>query len=313
MISRRLLRVKALQMLYVEHVNPDKSITGIEKDLFFSINKTHEMYHLLLQLFVETAKLVENKLDRESEKKYAAIDTSVIGKNFIKNKYMKFLNDNYRLKQFCTDCHFQWSEHEDFVKHIYNSLREQDFFKKYEEIENPSLKDDKKFLENFYLKLIAEDEEFYNFIEEKSIYWNDEPEFVISMIIKTIKSIKNLEENSFKLLPAFSDVDDKFFVSTLIKDSIRNKRELIETIKSYLKDWEIDRIPLTDVLILNLAMVEFKRFETIPIKATMNEYLEIAKHYSTDKSQIFINGILDRISKDFLEQKIIVKKGRGLA
>jgi N utilization substance protein B len=172
--------------------------------------------------------------------------------------------------------------------------------------------DDRKFIEKMFNKIFLVSEELYEVLEEQSIYWNDDIEFVISVIIKTIKRFSESSGSDQKLMPMYKDDEDREFAKDLLRKSIINHDELHALIKVHSSNWDVDRIAFMDILMMQLSITEFLYFPSIPTKVTMNEYIELSKFYSTEKSRNFINGILDKTLKDLKKEGKINKAGRGL-
>jgi len=189
---------------------------------------------------------------------------------------------------------------------------ESEFYTEYMEDKTRSYLDDRKFVEKLFNKIILISEDLYQVLEEESIYWNDDVEFVVSMIVKTIKKFNELSDSDQSLMPLYKDIEDKDFTKDLLRKAILNHDELREMIKEHSKNWDVDRIAFMDILIMQLAITEFLYFPSIPTKVSMNEYIELSKYYSTDKSRNFINGILDKTLKDLKKEGKIKKLGRGL-
>jgi N utilization substance protein B len=175
-----------------------------------------------------------------------------------------------------------------------------------------SFMDDKKFVDKVFNKIILLTENLYEVLEEQSIYWNDDVDFVITMISKTLKKFNEYTDTNQQLLPMFKDEDDRQFAKDLLRKAIINHDELRELIKNHSKNWDLDRIAFMDILIMQLAITEFMQFPSIPTKVSLNEYIELSKYYSTEKSRNFINGILDKTLKDLKNSGKINKAGRGL-
>jgi N utilization substance protein B len=177
---------------------------------------------------------------------------------------------------------------------------------------NRSFLDDRKFVDKIFNQIILLAEDLYDVLEEMSIYWNDDVEFTVSMISKTLKKFNPHSGSDQNLLPMFKDQDDRDFAKDLLRKAIINQDELRELIKEHSKNWDLDRIAFMDILIMQLAAAEFLYFPSIPTKVTLNEYIELSKYYSTEKSRNFINGILDKTLKDLKTSGKINKAGRGL-
>ena len=171
---------------------------------------------------------------------------------------------------------------------------------------------DRRFCEEFFSNILINSEIMLNELEEQSIYWNDDLDFTISMVIKTIKKFKSENDRNEYLMSLYKDEEDQEFTTKLFRKAIINNSENRKIIENYTRNWDVDRVAVMDVLIMQLALTELMEFPSIPIKVTLNEYIELAKYYSTNRSSNFINGVLDRITKDFREEGKIIKAGRGL-
>jgi len=313
MISRRIIRIKVMQSLYAFHSSPDQTINLAEKELFYSINKTYELYHLLLQLLVEVQKFAVDKIEINKQKHIPSKDDLNPNQKFITNEIVLKLVENKALQSYLEKSKISWVDHHDFIRRIYTQFTESEEFITYmSDKDSKSFSEDRKIVEFFYTNILAPSEELYSLLEEKSIYWNDDVEFVISMIIKTIQKFKITSNETKNLQPLFKDDDDLEFTKKLFRKALLNSEENRELIKKHLRNWDLDRVAFIDVLIMEMALVEFINFPSIPTKVSLNEYIDLAKHYSTSKSKTFINGILDKILKSLKDEGKIEKAGRGL-
>ncbi|GAB7087130.1 transcription antitermination factor NusB [Marinifilum fragile] len=312
MISRRLLRVKVLQLLYAYYKNQDRTIAKAEKELFFSIGKAYDLYHYLLLLIVELAFVSEKKIDTAKAKIIPTHEDLNPNTRFIDNKVIKQLAENIQLNSYAESNTITWTDQEDYIRLLFDKLVKSDLYINYMNAEKNSYQDDKKFVEKFFLTLVAADDDFYSLMEEKSIYWNDEIEFIISMVIKTIKGLNENDDQYTSLMSLFKDAEDEDYVKTLFRKAVVNHTEHVEMIQKNTKNWDLERIAFMDILIMELALTELKEFPNVPVKVSFNEYLEIAKFYSTSNSSNFINGILDKLVKELKENGKVKKVGRGL-
>ncbi len=296
-------------MVYAYYKTGDTDIAKKEKELFHSISKSHELYHLFLLLLVEIHSYAEKRIEFGKNKKRPTTEDLYPNTKFIDNLFLQQLMINKSLLLYVEKLGISWSNHADVVKNIYNIILESKIYNDYMSLDEGNDYDkDKKVIAKLFEKVIAPVEDLYNILEEQSIYWNDEAEFVISMVIKTIKSFQQDSGDSQELLTEFKDNDDKDFVKKLFRKSLVNQDENRELIRKYSKNWDFDRVAFMDVVIMQVAISELKEFKEIASRVTLNEYIEIAKFYSTNKSGTFINGILDKIeferSKD--ESKPVV-------
>jgi N utilization substance protein B len=312
MISRRLLRVKVLQLLYAYYKNQDRTIAKAEKELFFSIGKAYDLYHYLLLLIVELAFVAERKIDTAREKIIPTQEDLNPNTKFIDNKVIKQLAENIQLKAYASSNTISWDDQEDYIKVLFDKLINSELYINYMNSDQNSFQEDKKFVEKFFLSLLATDEDFYSLMEEKSIYWNDEIEFIISMVLKTVKSFKETDDQDVAIMSLFKDKEDEVYVRDLFRKAVVNHTDHIELIQKNTKNWDLERIAYMDILIMELALTEIKEFPSVPVKVSFNEYLEIAKFYSTSNSSNFINGILDKLVKELKDNGRVKKFGRGL-
>ncbi len=312
MISRRIIRTKVLQLLYAYYSSEEKSLDKTEKELFFCIHKSYDLYHYLLTLLLEIADYAENRIEIKRNKLQPTEDDLHPNTKFVSNQLIQQLRSNRQLKTYIQQKKLSWVNHPELIKELYLFMTESEMYKAYMESKERSYKDDKKFIEKLFDKIILVSEDLYMVLEEQSIYWNDDIEFVISMIIKTLKRFNEYTDSDQNLMPLFKDAEDRTFTKDLLRYAIINHNELRDLIKEHSKNWDVDRIAFMDILILQLAISEFLYFPSIPTKVSMNEYIELSKFYSTDKSRNFINGILDKTLKDLKKEGKIQKLGRGL-
>ncbi|MCG8696736.1 MAG: transcription antitermination factor NusB, partial [Bacteroidales bacterium] len=178
--------------------------------------------------------------------------------------------------------------------------------------DNVSYKEDKELVSSIFVDVIAQNESLYSYLEEQSIYWNDEVEFIIGIIIKTIKAFKPTDGEHAKLLDLFKNSEDESFAKRLFRKVVLNNKEYKEIIEKFCLNWDFDRIAFMDILLMTMAIAEVIEFSSIPTRVTFNEYIELSKYYSTNKSNLFINGLLDKAFKHMKDEKMFVKQGRGL-
>jgi transcription antitermination protein NusB len=312
MISRRLLRVKILQVLYANHNKEGQTISQAEKELFFSINKSYDLFHLFLLLPVELAKIDEQRIDIVKQRRIQTIDELEVSTHFADNKMVAQIKKNWQLSRYVSDNKINWSQSPEIIKSLYQQIKERDYFKHYLTKETPTYEDDKKLILKILEEEIATYEPLGNTLEDLSIFWNDDMDFVLNMVIKTIKGFKETDGQQKTLMPLFKNEEDHDFVKALFRKVSVNGKEYDSLIKKHSQNWEFERIALMDILIMQMAIAEIVEFPSIPIKVSLNEYIDIAKDYSTANSNTFINGILDNIVKEYKAENKIIKTGRGL-
>jgi N utilization substance protein B len=312
MISRRILRIKILQLLYAYFQGADTAMAKFEKELFFSIQKTYDLYHYLLLLIIDVADYANSRIEIARQKKIPTREDLNPNTKFVENQVIQQLRVNRQLNQYLNTTRLSWVNSPELIKKLHNRIRMTPYFKEYMEHPERSYEEDKKLIIEIYSSEIINTESIYQTLEEQSIYWNDEVEFVISMIAKTIKDFKEDDKEAAELMQLFKNDDDRDFARDLFRKSVVHKEEYIKLIESYTENWDVERIAFLDMLILVMAITEAVAFPSIPTRVTINEYLEIAKFYSTEKSSVFINGLLDKIFKYLKDNQKIVKTGRGL-
>ena len=312
MINRRLIRIKTFQALYAYNSVPKKSISNAKKELSHSIIKTLDLYFLLLQLSIDVKDYAFQKIENNKAKHLANDEDLNPNTLFINNLFLLQLEKNEQFNNYCKAQKLSWTDHSGFIKNLYNTLISSDVYKKYMSEEKNTYKTDKKFITLFYEEILGNSEEIIKLLEEESIYWTEDFEFVINVLLKTIRTFKKSDTNDKTLIELYKNDDDKKFAEDLLEATISSHDNNIQLIEKFTKNWEIDRIIQIDVLLMEMSITEFTNFPSIPIKVTLDEYIELSKFYSSPKSKIFINGVLDKIIGYLKENNRIIKKGRGL-
>jgi len=300
-----------LQALYAHYKSEGKTLIQSEKDLFFSINKTYDLYHLLHLLIIDIRDAAVRKIELAKNKKIPEHDDLYPNIRFIENKLILQFQDNYRLHKYVNK-KLSWVNYPELVKNLLSLLEGSEEYKIYMEAEDSDYEADKKIVIDFLTCYMADYDYLHQVIEEQSIFWNDDIEFIASMLIKTIKKYRSNHKFNGPVFKLYKKEEDKKFVKELFRKSILKETEYRNLIDKYTVNWEIDRIAFMDILVMQLAISEMIGFSDIPVKVSLNEYLEIAKFYCTEKSSNFINGILDKIVHELRRDKIIIKKGKGL-
>lgn len=312
MVSRRLLRIKTLQICYAYLKSSDQSINQTEKDLFFSIQKSYDLYHYLLLLIIDVAAYAESRIELAKQKRIPTQEDLDPNTKFIDNKLIKLLGENLDLKKYLSDHKLSWVNYPELIKNLYLEIRESEIYSKYMSSETRGFTEDKKFVSDIYSKIVINFEPLYQNLEEQSIFWNDDVEFVLGMIIKSLRLFKAASDENVKLMPLFKNEEDRDFVKRLFRKAVLNHKEYEQLVSQFIKNWDVERIAFMDIVVMSLAIAEMVEFTEIPIKVSLDEYIEIAKFYSTEKSNVFINGILDKIVEHLKEEGKIRKIGRGL-
>ncbi|MDY6801779.1 MAG: transcription antitermination factor NusB [Bacteroidota bacterium] len=312
MISRRLLRIKILQICYAHLKSHGQSVNQAEKELFFSIQKSYDLYHYLLLLIIDIVKYAQSRIELYSQKMIPTSEDLNPNTKFVDNKLIKQLEKNKQLNKYLNDNKLSWVNYPELIKNLYLEIKNSEYYQNYMNSPQRTYKEDKKFIIDLYSKIIIIHEPLHQNLEEQSIYWNDDLDFITGMIIKTLKSFNASSDESEQLMPLFKNEDDIDFVKQLFRKTILKHNEYQQLIADYIKNWDIERVAFIDIVVMALAISELIEFNEIPVKVTLDEYIEISKFYSTQKSNIFINGVLDKIVADLKNEGKIKKSGRGL-
>lgn len=301
-----------LQVLYAYYSSEERSLNNTEKELFFCIHKSYDLYHYLLSLVTEIADYAESRIELKQNKHLPTQEDLNPNTKFVNNLFIQQLRKNRQLNAYLNQTKLSWVNHRELIKELFLIMTESEMYEAYINTEPQSYMDDRKFIEKMFNKIFLVSEELYEVLEEQSIYWNDDIEFVIAVIIKTVKRFNESSDSDQKLMPLYKDDEDRDFARDLLRKAIINHDELQALIKVHSSNWDVERIAFMDILMMQLALAEFLYFPSIPTKVTMNEYIELSKFYSTEKSRNFINGILDKTLKDLKKEDKIKKTGRGL-
>ena len=311
MLNRRHIRIKVLQAFYAFFQSNNEDVLRGEKELFHSIEKIYDLYIFILMLLPSLKRQASIQIEDAKRSAFLRQDIHILKTGFVDNQLIDLLEQSKVLQKISADRKINWEGdvENDLTKKIFKEIYSTDNYKNLLDNESPSFNDDKDALVQLYKKEICNQEKLHHFFDEKSIYWQDDLDHVSSMILKTLKSISKDQE--LEILPLWKE-DEYEFTQNLFRKAVLQKEENDAVLQNYSKNWEKERLATMDSLLMNLAMTEALEFSSIPIKVTLNEYIEISKFYSTPKSNSFINGILDRIFEDYKKDGKLVKRGRGL-
>jgi len=312
MISRRLLRIKALIELYAFNRREDGNLALAEKELMFSIEKTYDLYHYLLLLVINIADIAAEKVDQALQKRVPTPEDLNPRMKFINNQLIAQLRANKAFNSYISSRKLSWVSNPHIPRLLYNRMLEWDKYKEYMSGADHPYAQDKTFIISLITEFFGISEDLEANFEEQSIYWNDDTEYVIVMIEKTLKKFKQETGENLQLMPLFKNKEDEEFVKILFRKAVLQEKKSSELIDNNTTNWELERIALMDILVMQLAITEILEFPEIPVKVTLNEYIEISKYYCTSKSSTFVNGILDNIVKEIRSKGLFNKSGRGL-
>ena len=296
MINRVLIRLKVMQIVYAYYQNGNKNLDTAEKELFFSLSKAYDLYNYLLLLMVEITRQAERKLNAAKSKLLPTKEELYPNMKFVANRFIAQLEINEQLQEFSETQKKTWENESEFVKSLCEKIMASDIYKEYMENESPSsYEEDRELWRKIYKRIIFNNPELDQVLEDQSLYWNDDKEIVDTFVLKTIKRFEESNGSKQELLPEFKDEEDQDFARRLFRRTILNEDYYRHLISENTRNWDLDRVAFMDVVIMQIALAEILSFPNIPVSVSLNEYVEIAKLYSTPKSGSFINGTLDGI------------------
>ena len=307
MINRVLIRLKIVQIIYAYYQNGGKNLDTAEKELFFSLSKAYDLYNYLLLLMVEVTKQANKKLNAAKNKLIPTKEELFPNTKFVENRFIAQLEVNKQLLDFAGNQKKTWENEADFVKSLCEQIMESDIYKEYMASETSSYEEDREVWRKIYKKIIFNNAELDQVLEDQSLYWNDDKEIVDTFVLKTIKRFEEKNGAKQELLPEFKDDEDQDFARRLFRRAILNSDYYRHLISENTKNWDLDRVAFMDVIIMQIALAEVLSSPNIPVSVSLNEYVEIAKLYSTPKSGGFINGTLDGIVNQLKKENKLTK------
>lgn len=313
MVNRRHIRVKVMQSIYAMHQNGSDNLEKEEKFLFYSIDNIQDLYLTMISSLLEICKKEKEFLHKSSLKHLATPAERNPNEKFINNSVFQILAENNSLSIAMENRKIDaWTLHEDYISLLLNAIKASKFYTDYMNNANRSFEEDRQLIVDLFTEIIVPNEKLYEYLEDDKLTWIDDIPLVNTQIIKQLKALKPLENDNFKVPKIYKDNEDRDFARDLFRKTILNEAALAKEFVDKTPNWDSERIAEVDTIILKMAICEFLKFPSIPVKVTLNEYLELAKEYSTPKSSIFINGILDNLVKELETGKKLIKTGRGL-
>jgi N utilization substance protein B len=307
MINRTIIRIKVLQIVYAYYQKSSKNLALAENELMFGIHKSYDLYHYLLLLIILLTDVEQKRLDKLKNKFLATDDERNPNRRLVDNRFVEQLNQNKQLQKFTHEKGTFWyNENFHFVRSILNKILQSDIYRIYLESDD-TYESDRSFWVSIVKNLILKDNELDELLESQSIYWNDDLEVIGAFVLKTIRRMTPETPIDQELYPMFKNADDKNFAIQLLRHSLLEGEENSRRITNQINNWDIERLALMDLYIIQIALAELRNFPSIPISVTLNEYIDLARYYSTPKSPVFINGILDAIVKELKNEKILFK------
>ena len=310
MLSRRLLRIKVIKALFAHIKSGADNMIASEKTLMASVDKAYDLYFQMLTLPVEIVRYAEQRQELAKQKKLPTFEDLHPNTKFIDNSIVRIIANSDAVNDHVAARKLGWGQYPDLIRTLYTQLVESDYYKEYMQREERSLDEDRRLLDAFF-RSMQECEALDDVLEEISILWNDDLPYIVMMILRTLENLRPAHTD-LKVPAKFKSGEDPEFVKTLFEKTLVNYASYQDYIERYTANWDVERIVFMDNLILATAMAELINFPSIPVKVTLDEWIEISKYYSTPGSSTFINGVLDKIVESLTAEGSIKKAGRGL-
>jgi len=300
MLGRRQLREKAMQAIYAWKTSgEDADQRIIEKNMLRGVDQIYDLYIYLLNLLLFQKNIAEHKIELAKNKNFTTESDLNPNLKFVSNAIFRILDENEELNGYTSkNKQLSWDLLDTYPNHIFKEITGSEEYARYMDNPDRSFEEDKAFITDIFEKYIAPNEGLHEWLEEINIHWADDVHIANSMVMATLKSFISRSDGKIKLFKVYKDDEDREFIIDLFRKTIRNSEETRKTIEEKATNWELDRIAVLDLVLLQMALTEFQFFANIPPKVTLNEYIELSKTYSTEKSKIFVNGILDRSLKE---------------
>ena len=306
MINRELIRIKTVQLTYAYYQNGSKNIDSAEKELLFSLSKAYDLYNFLLALIVSITREAQRHLE-VAQSRAQREGTEMPSQKFVNNRFALQLEGNTMLNDFMETQKKTWNDEPEFLKKMYQLVTDSQIYKDYMASPEDSYEADRELWRKLYRTLIQHNEDLDALLEEQSLYWNDDKEVVDTFVLKTIKRFEEKNQSHQELLPEYDNEEDKDYARKLFRATIMNGDEYQHFMSEASRNWDFSRLAYMDIIIMQIAIAEMMTFPSIPINVTINEYVEIAKLYSTPRSAGYINGMLDTIARHLTKTGRLLK------
>ena len=306
MINRELIRIKTVQLTYAYYQNGSKNIDSAEKELLFSLSKAYDLYNFLLALIVSITREAQRHLE-VAQSRAQREGTEMPSQKFVNNRFALQLEENKMLNDFMETQKKTWNDEPEFLKKMYQLVTESQIYKDYMASPEDSYEADRELWRKLYRTLIQHNDDLDALLEEQSLYWNDDKEVVDTFVLKTIKRFEEKNQSHQELLPEYDNEEDKDYARKLFRATIMNGDEYQHFMSESSRNWDFSRLAYMDIVIMQIAIAEMMTFPSIPITVTINEYVEIAKQYSTPRSAGYINGMLDAIARHLTKTGRLLK------
>lgn len=302
-----------MQSLYGFFQSENKDLLRTEKELLSGIDKMYDLYIYQLAFLLELKHVANTIIEEAKNKKLPTQEDLNPNMKFVNNLFLQKIETNIHLKREMTNRKISWNNEFELVKKVFNNIKSSEIYGKYMNVSDDSYKTHKKFIAEVFKEFVADFELLNHLYEEKNLHWGDDIYIVNPTVVKTIEGYPEDADDAFPLSQLYKDKEeDMQFVRELLHQTAMRNEETEKLISEKTKNWEVERIAMMDVLLMKMALTEMMHFSSIPVKVTLNEYIEISKMYSTPKSKVFINGILDKLVADLKTANKLQKSGRGL-
>ena len=307
MINRELIRLKVVQICYAFHQNEGRDVEVAEKELMLSMSKSYEMYNLLLLLLTEIGRMAQRYYEVRVNRLSRLGMENKENPRFVNNLFLRQLEENQQLRSFADSCKYDWSDEYNLVRNLYQQVENAPFFQTYMEQTERSYEADRDVCRQIYRTFICNNDQLDELFEGRSLYWNDDKAIVDTFVLKTINRFTAGSTADQPLLPQFQDDTVQEFAVKLLRHTLSNAAYYDRLISGQARNWTLERIALMDRVIMQVALAEILTFPSIPLSVSINEYVELAKLYSTPKSGKYVNATLDHIAKSLMEEGKIAK------
>jgi len=307
MINRELIRVKVVQLTYAYYQNGNHNMDQAEKELLFSLSKAYDLYNYMLWLIVAITREARRRMEIATQRAERE-GTELPSQKFAYNKFAVQLEDNLQLNDFIETKKMTWDDDIEVVRKILVQIEQSEIYQVYMDSDDDTYDTDRELWRKIYRTLIERNTDLDAVLEEKSLYWNDDKEVVDTFVLKSIKRFDPQNGAKQELLPEYKDEEDKEFACKLFRATILNADQYQRYMSETSRNWDFNRLAYMDVVIMQIAIAEMMTFPNIPVSVTINEYVELAKLYSTPKSGGYINGMLDAIAHYLIDTKKMMKK-----
>ena len=307
MINRDLIRKKIVQLTYAYYQNGNRNMDNAEKELLFSLSKAYDLYNYLLQLMMAVTNEARKRYDVEVARAQRE-GTEMPSPRFVNNRFVVQLECNVMLQNWIEAKKSTWNDDIEFLRKLYNNIVKSELYADYMAAEVDDYEQDREFWRKAYKEFVVENDDLDALLEEKSLYWNDDKDIVDTFVLKTIKRFGPDSKESQELLPEYKDEEDREFARKLFRSTILNADRYQRYMSESSRNWDFSRLAYMDVVIMQIAIAEFLTFPNIPATVTINEYVDLAKRYSTPRSGKYVNGMLDNIGRFLISENLMAKE-----